>query len=646
MRSGGEADKLANSYEGLWTIHQLFDILDGEARSLIPEPLEDARGVEFHKILANGARESHSVKIQTPDTGWTLASLTRVRDDGRSYLGDLLEKTAAESNAQACFVSEVSANALRILCEEARRAADPATFHTYLEIAEARLRADFRDRVLPLCDDREDVAHDRLRRIYVSTFPRGDLVKIVNREIARSFYRHDGQSLDIDGVRRLLAEFILESLRKPVDRVAILGRLSREGIGETDWARDPTIQELLQARIDAFLQHATQQLINDALIPRPEAAAAFDEIRNGTHKFGLFIGIAGLGKTCATAELVQRLLAAGIPCLPLRMDVQTDELTAAGLGKKLQLPASPVDVLNGMADGQMSVLVLDQLDALSLASGKNQNLWEVFDDLLCEIRSCKNMKVWLACRAFELEHDYRLRGLLDEEKAHRIQIAPLDAERVKTEIVKANVDPSTLGSAQLEMLRTPMHLSLYLESAPAGKPPFQTVQELYDRYWDRKRDLVAERLGRAPHWNEVIDFACDRLSRGLTVPAEMLEDAFPEDVRFMTSANVIVKENGTYRFFHDGFYEYAFARRFVGQGRDLLRDLLLAGKQELFVRGPVRQVLAYLRTKHRRAYLDVLTRILRERRVRGHIQKLVLDWMRTLVDPSPEEFEILGFNVT
>jgi hypothetical protein len=44
MRSGGEADKLANRYEGLWTTYQLFDVLRGDALSLTPEPLEDGVG--------------------------------------------------------------------------------------------------------------------------------------------------------------------------------------------------------------------------------------------------------------------------------------------------------------------------------------------------------------------------------------------------------------------------------------------------------------------------------------------------------------------------------------------------------------------------------------------------------------------------
>lgn len=645
MRSGGEAAKLADSYEGLWTIYQLFDVLDGSARSVTPEPIDDGVGVEFHKILANGDRESHSVKIQTPGNGWTLYSLTKKGGNGRSFLGDLLDKAASQPSAQARFVSEVSANTLRILCGEARRAPNAATFQTYVDIMEAQLRLDFRNYVVPLCQGDEGIAYDRLRRIDVSTYVRSDLLKVVHRAIASTFYRSDGQAIDVNGVRRLLAEFIIDSLRKPIDRPAILTRLAAEGMGETDWARDPIIQDLVKARNDVFLKHAKSQLINGRAIPRAEAFAAFKQITTQPGKFGMFIGVAGLGKSCATAELIERLIAAGIPCLALRMDVPTDEITAAGLGRKLQLPASPVDVLNGMADGQLSVLILDQLDALSLASGRNQNLWAVFDDLLYEIRSCKNLKVWLACRAFELEHDHRLRRLAEEEKASRTLIAPLEVELVKLEIQKASVDPSTLGSAQLEMLRTPMHLSLYLESEPAGKPPFQTVQELYDRYWERKRDLVGQRLGRDPRWNEIIDILSERLARGQTVPAETLDDAFPNDVRAMVSEHVIVEENGSYRFFHDGFYEYAFARRFVGRGKDILTDLLLAGEQELVVRGPVRQVLIYLRTKKNAAYLFQLKQVLHEQKVRTHIKQLILDWMRTFTDPTPAEVEILELNV-
>src|SRR5438046_3102764 len=129
MRSAGEADKLANAYEGLWTVRQLFDVLDGNALSIEIEPLDDGQGIEFIKVLPGGISEHHSVKIQTPKNGWTLAELSKA-DKGtkRTFLGDLLRKTATDPRAVGVFVSQVSANSLRIMSEDARLSADLKSF--------------------------------------------------------------------------------------------------------------------------------------------------------------------------------------------------------------------------------------------------------------------------------------------------------------------------------------------------------------------------------------------------------------------------------------------------------------------------------------------------------------------------------------
>ena len=246
--------------------------------------------------------------------------------------------------------------------------------------------------------------------------------KMVEREIAREFYRYDGEPIDQASVRRLLAEFIVDSLGQEIDRQKILNRLSEEHIAQRDWALDRNIQQLVSQRNNTYLKQVRDRLINRVAIPRREAIEAFRRITEGNDQFGLFVGVAGLGKSCATAELLEKLIDAGIPCLALRMDIPTGEVTARGLGRKLNLPTSQIDVLNGMAGGRLSVLVIDQLDALSLVSGRNQHIWQAFEDLLEEIRTCKNLKVWLACRDFDLEHDQRLRSLA--EKAHQIHIAP------------------------------------------------------------------------------------------------------------------------------------------------------------------------------------------------------------------------------
>lgn len=291
-------------------------------------------------------------------------------------------------------------------------------------------------------------------------------------------------------------------------------------------------------------------------------------------------------------------------------------------------------------------MAVDQLDALSFASGRNQNLWAVFDDLLFEVEKYPNLRVWLSCREFDLEHDHRLRRLVEQDNAHRIPLALLDVDLVKQEVAKSGVDPATLGAGQLQLLQTPMHLSLYLEGKPAGRPPFYSVQDLYDRYWEHKQDIIKERLGTAPKWTQVIELLCDELSRRqtLSAPAHLLDDALREDAHAMASAHVLVKENDTYRFFHEGFFDYAFARRFVLRGHRLLDLLLKGGEQHLFRRAQVRQVLTYLRGHDRQRYEEELRQVLYEPNVRVHIKKLVFDWLRTLPDPTAEEAHILKLN--
>ena len=52
-RAGGEADKLGNYYEGVWTVDSLLDLLPGDALSLQAEPFDSAssEGIEFIKTV-------------------------------------------------------------------------------------------------------------------------------------------------------------------------------------------------------------------------------------------------------------------------------------------------------------------------------------------------------------------------------------------------------------------------------------------------------------------------------------------------------------------------------------------------------------------------------------------------------------------
>src|SRR5438067_8288435 len=84
-RSAGEADKLGNFYEGIWTTDSLLDLLSGDCISVTLEPIDqnEGKGVEFVKVLPGGIPQYHSVKRQTVGDAWSLAKLTRA---GANYL--------------------------------------------------------------------------------------------------------------------------------------------------------------------------------------------------------------------------------------------------------------------------------------------------------------------------------------------------------------------------------------------------------------------------------------------------------------------------------------------------------------------------------------------------------------------------------
>jgi hypothetical protein len=147
-----------------------------------------------------------------------------------------------------------------------------------------------------------------------------------------------------------------------------------------------------------------------------------------------------------------------------------------------------------------------------------------------------------------------------------------------------------------------------------------------------------------PHsarWAESLDATCELMSEAesLSIPRSAL-DRFAEEVPILISEHVLVEETGRVAFFHQGFFDYVFARGFRTRNQDLL-SYLMGTDQGLFRRAQVRQVLGYERDKDTARYLRDLESILSDGRIRFHLKRAALDHLMTVSDPSPEEWAIL-----
>jgi hypothetical protein len=640
-RPGGEADKIGNHFESVWTVEVIIDVFSGRFVAITVEPFDaESEGVEFYVETVDHKLQFHSVKRQKQGGDWSIAELCRKTDGtGRSILGDLFIKRHTHADSELRFVSATGANELRELSEQAEA---PADLPQYEHALSAKLRSQFNERIAPLCNGDKDAALAALKSLEVILRGHKDLIRNVERRIDELFYRIDGSELRPGDVRRAIAEQVLGQLGTTITTAQIRGFLLSSGLGFRDWKADPTVLAAVARINDRYLSLAETELINSVHIVRQESQQINGVIADQSSLGVLLVAPGGYGKSCVLAQCLSQLTVREIPTLCVRMDSFQPCNTTRQLGRQLDLPASPAVVLAGVADNALSVLVIDQLDAMSLVSGRHLEMWNVFKDLCNEARSYPNMKVLLACRDFDLNHDHRLRGLGDAGSGFtRIVLGKLKESEICESLINAGHQGASLSGRELEILGVPFHLLLFLQGDPTSS--FASVGDLYDRYWDRKRRNVRERLGREPHWMEAIGALADTMSREQVLFApKIVVDDWADDADAMTSEHVLVEvqDRAQLRFFHESFFDYAYARRFCASRRSVA-ELLGSTEQHLFRRAQVRQILAYRREHEFGRYVDDVREILESRAVRFHIKRMIASGFSQIREPTGAEWTIV-----
>lgn len=314
-RPGGEADKLGNRYEFLWTVDAALDLIDGKYADLTVEPVGDeAAGIEFVASTPSGTHEFHSIKRQHADGNWTIRRLAKAGSTGRSILGDLIAK--ASGGGKAVFSSGTSATQLEELIDRARASDSLEEFRRRID-GSGWLSGQFVDSVVPLCDCDERAAWVVLQRLDVRITNERTLTTNVERRVDSMLRTADGQPIDSRAVRLLLGDVLMDSLGKRHTANSILEALSRHGILRSRLAGEATVDAELQRLNRAHLAEVHALLINREEIVREESAVA-SAILLEQRRSVVLEGTAGSGKSFVLAHLMERLAEEGrsLPCDP------------------------------------------------------------------------------------------------------------------------------------------------------------------------------------------------------------------------------------------------------------------------------------------------------------------------------------------
>lgn len=632
---GGGSDKFGNRYEGRWTVFQMAKVLDEKVDSIRLEPPgKEGDGAEFW--LRHGASyEYHQVKRQYGAEGrWTVASL-----NDRQVLPRFFEKLN-DPSAACAFISTHSAYQLDELSDRARRAASWAEYdRDFLKSSSMRTSFDELRAAWGNCTPEE--AYERLKRITVKTIDEETLRTIVESSLAILV-----EGLVPSAVAASLASFALDEVHKELTAVDIWRHLASQGCRRREWNRDPHVLAAIDAQNDRYLGFLRDEAIRRKLFPREEAQLAITKLLSAEGKGNVMLsGEAGVGKSSTTPEVVTRLQEIGWPILAFRVDRMEPKPTPDLVGDSLGLPGSPAHVLAAIAQTRECALVIDQLDAVSLASGRHPQFFECINEIIKQALTYPRMHLVLGCRKFDIDNDHRLRRLVEDMGVAEVTVKHLSDEKVREVVSGLGLDATRLTSKQLTLLSVPLHLNLLSEVASdtqADALHFETAKDLYDKFWRRKQALVRERLGRDVRWVQVVDALCDHMNerQALSAPASVL-DEYEADAGAMVSEHVLTLDGGRYSFFHESFFDYAFARRFAARGLRLL-PFLLSGEQHLFRRAQVRQILLHEREQVRDVYLEDLSSLLFDERIRYHLKSTAFALIGDIAEPTVEEWQIIS----
>ncbi|MYF79374.1 MAG: ATP-binding protein, partial [Chloroflexi bacterium] len=561
---------------------------------------------------------------------------------GRSILGDLFGHLQGPGASRAVFISQDAAAHLREAAERARSSSSLEQFFSRLS---NRQHDAFFASAASLGQSEQE-AYTKLKDCEFVTIGHRLLVQDVERLIAERIGRADGELADPHAVRTLLEEFAWSRLGQAVRAEQVRHELERYGYVRRQLpSRDRSIERILTLT-HAYLGRIEHALINGAAIPRSQSVAITEALIDRDESL-LLSGGAGAGKSCVMAQIVRELDERGVVALTVPASDLRGAFSSGEVGQRLGLSDSPVAELVQAAQGERAVLCIDQLDGLAGGTERNERGQRVLREIVDQAAEHPNLRILFICRSFELEEETSFKWITEGPSAvaRTLEVTVLTLDDVRRALQTAAIGPGGLTDFQKELLRVPLHLYLFVEAAQSRELGFATVDDLFDAYWREKAKRVTSHpLVSGGDWTA----AASRLAHALSdreayaAPDYELLDAFPAAAAAMASESVLFIQDGEVGFFHESFFDYAFARSFATEQRDLL-DWLREDRQAYFRRRQVLGVLAFLRRRRadRGRYLLTLERLLADSEVRFHIKKRVLDWLRSIADPTAEEWEIV-----
>lgn len=305
--------------------------------------------------------------------------------------------------------------------------------------------------------------------------------------------------------------------------------------------------------------------------------------------------------------------------------------------------------LAGESEIKRVVLLVDQIDALSLTLSSNRKPLRSILRFIENIQSLEKVRIVVSCRPYDLEYDPYLEQF---QYGNRVQMDLLSPNVVEEVLRVNNRTVFPQNTNLFNTLRTPLYLYLFLKLKDDSIDITLTEHGLYGKLWEQTINGESESSSdRVNHQRllQLLDLITGRMydSQSLMVYRPSIDSTYSHELDYLLHEEVLIEvSEKRLQFFHQSLFDYVYARRFVEREDDLL-STIRDRHQGLFIRALVKSVLTFMREGAFPAYLSAVRSLLFETDASGkdmyrfHLKTLVLSMMGYSQNLKPAEISFV-----
>lgn len=388
--------------------------------------------------------------------------------------------------------------------------------------------------------------------------------------------------------------------------------------------------------------HIRQNIVDDIL------DWLLDESQQESDKnTSMLLDSAGMGKTVVIRDVLLELQGRNIDVLAVKADQSlVDAVSLDDIQEKLNLSDAVWRIIGRLAQQDRVVVLVDQIDALSLSLAHDERVLNTTLDLIARLRRVPNVRILISCRVFDRNSDPRLKRI---KVGQTFQLSPFTPEQIKNVLRKFDIDFDALPPATKQLLETPLHLDLFARSAintdrnPKLLSGIDSLQGLYSLMWDavvlRKNIESLTIANRVDAIRMLVQFMDEK--QRVSVPKSLFwkQDTQPlaPAIDWLASEGILISDNNNWTFLHQTFFDYCYAYFFTEDGQELA-SVILESAQGINERSKLLQVIAYLRESDHSFYLQQLRELFFSPDLRYHLKDLLLRWFGALPETTDAEW--------